>query len=167
MDVATEKLIELEQVIIPKLKAQGYNVQAAQPTVAMGQGGGGGYSGSNASPSGGSSPQLPQVDPSLITVGGVTGYPIGRPNAPLPLTQDPASFLASLISVQRNSGLPYEIRVQAQDMLESIATRAENIRNSEPDEDVPEHHMLAPFVPNRAYVRDMVMSTNGKNRGHL
>lgn len=173
MDIATDRLIKLEKYIIPQLAAQGYPVQAP-PAGAGGQGSsgssGGGGNGNNPSPYGsdgsgfGTAPAAPSPQ---VTVNGRTGVPIGKPNMPLPLSQDPASFLASLISVQRNADLPYEVRIAAQDMLKSITERADNIRNVEPDEDLPESHLLAPFVPNRAGVRDMVMSTNGKGRGHL
>ena len=110
------------------------------------------------------------TSPYPITVNGITGTPIGMPNAPLPLAQDPASFLASLISVQRNADLPYEVRVAAQQMLVSIAEREERIRHEDPEvndgyEDVPAG--LTTFVPGRADIRDMVYSTNGKGRAHL
>ncbi len=169
MDIATDRLIKLEKYIIPQLAAQGYPVQGAQPGQegSTGSSSGNGNSPSPYGSSGSGFGTAPAAPTRQVTVNGRTGIPIGRPNAPLPLSQDPASFLASLISVQRNADIPYEVRVAAQGMLKSIAERAGNIRGSEPDEDVPETHLLAPFVPNRAGVRDMVMSTNGNGRGHL
>lgn len=177
MDVATDRLIKLEKYIIPQLTAQGYNVQAEPPAPA-----GGGSSGSGSTfantPVGGSGRAnggfgVPpgntygQGQPLTETVGGRTGTPIGRPNQPLPLAQDPASFLASLISVQRNADLPYEVRLASQELLLEIAEKQAQIAEHEPDLDIPDHHLYAPFVPGRADVRDMVMSTNGKGRGHL
>ncbi len=163
MDIATDRLIKLEKYLIPQLAAQGYPVQATAPAP-------GGTGSSGGSPSSGTSNAgtAGQGGPAgQVTVNGKTGVPIGKPNMPLPLSQDPASFLASLISVQRNSQLPYEVRLAAQELLVEITERADSIRRHEPDEDVPETHLLAPFVPGRADVRDMVMSTNGKGRGHL
>lgn len=102
---------------------------------------------------------------------GQTGTPIGMPNAPLPLAQDPASFLASLISVQRSDDMPYEVRLAAQEMLVSIAEREERIRRDEPgindDRDPGVVPGLTTFIPGRSDVREMVYSTNGKGRGHL
>jgi HK97 family phage portal protein len=177
MDVATDRLIRLEKYIIPQLVKQGYPVQGVAP--APGAGGSGSSGGSGAAPgksspsAGGSSlsgaPGTPP-SPYPITVNGQTGTPIGRPNAPLPLAQDPASFLASLISVQRDANMPYEVRIAAQEMLVSICEREDRIRREEPDagdEQVPASHMFAPFTPGRADVREMVMSTNGKGRGNL
>ena len=89
---------------------------------------------------------------------------------PLPLAQDPASFLASLISVQRSADMPYEARIGAQEILTSICEREERIRREDPDLNdapVPASDMYAPFIPGRADVREMVMSTNGNGRGHL
>jgi hypothetical protein len=172
MDVATDRLIQLEKYIIPSLVKQGYPVQGTAPTPGAGAGGSNsGSSGSSSSSSpGGSSGQnsMAPTSPYPITVNGKTGTPIGMPNAPLPLTQDPASFLASLISVQRNADLPYEVRESAQRMLVSIAEREERIRHEDPDinngyEDIPAG--LTTFVPGRADIRDMVYSANGKING--
>jgi HK97 family phage portal protein len=175
MDIATDRLIKLEKYIIPSLVKQGYPVQGTAP--APGAGGGAKPGGAGSSPgapaagaAGGAGPA-----PQQVTVHGVTGTPIGMPNAPLPLAQDPASFLASLIAVQRNAGLPHEIRKIAQDMLIEIAERGDRIRQLEPgiDDDASDGLRegvpsgLTTFIPNRAAVRDMVYSTNGNGRGHL
>ena len=177
MDVATDRLIKLEKYIIPALVKQGYPVQGIAPAPGQGGGGFGGGSSSGGTSSGGSPGANPgsggaNSAPSLypVTVNGVTGTPIGRPNAPLPLAQDPASFLASLISVQRNADLPYEIRKAAQDFLIGVAEREDRVIsedphiNDEPGGIVPG---LTPFMPNRADLRDQVESLNGKGRGHL
>lgn len=183
LDVATDRLIKLEKYIIPQLAKQGYPVQATAPAAGGRQGNSGNSPGSgdadfsNPGKSAGTADAggpTGQASP-VVTVNGRTGTPIGRPNAPLPLAQDPASFLASLISVQRNSQLPYEVRLAAQEVLVSIAEREERIRQLEPRinedyedglyEGVPAG--LTTFVPNRADVRDMVYSTNGRGRGHL
>jgi hypothetical protein len=87
------------------------------------------------------------------------------PNAPLPLAQDPASFLASLISVQRDANMPYEARVAAQDFLVAIAERADNIRKHEPDEYIPESDLRAPSVRSRPDLEDRI--NDDKRRGHL
>ena len=179
MDVATERLIRLEKYIIPQLVKQGYPVQGTAPA----PGAGGGFGGSSGSSSGststgGSSGQGPgsagaNSAPSLypVTVNGVTGTPIGRPNAPLPLAQDPASFLASLISVQRDASMPYEVRLAAQEFLVSVAEREERVRREDPGiNDEPANGVvpgLTPFMPHRADVRDRIESLNGKGRGHL
>jgi HK97 family phage portal protein len=175
MDVATDRLIKLEKYIIPSLVKQGYPVQGTAP--APGSGGSSNGSGSSAGSSGGSSNgsgSTAAPSPYPVTVNGKTGTPIGKPNMPLPLAQDPASFLASLISVQRNSDLPYEVRVSAQQMLVSICERADNIRRERPDDDYSDGLYeglpagLTTFVPARADVREMVYAApNGKKRGHL
>ena len=100
-----------------------------------------------------------------ITVNGVTGTPIGMPNAPLPLSQDPASFLASLISVQRDASMPYEARVAAQDFLVAIAERADNIRKYEPDEEISQDSLYAPSVRSRPDLEDRI--NDDRRRGHL
>jgi HK97 family phage portal protein len=176
MDVATDRLIKLEKYIIPQLVKQGYPVQGAAPSPGAGVPGGGagssGGAGTSAGTSSGGASGGANAAPSPypITVNGVTGTPIGRPNAPLPLAMDPASFLASLISVQRDASMPYEARVGAQEILVSICEREDRIRREDPDLNdgpVPASHMFAPFIPGRADVREMVMSTNGKKRGNL
>lgn len=177
MDVATDRLIKLEKYIIPQLVKQGYPVQGTAPTPGAGggspgSGGSNGGAGAGGSSSGSGGAPGANAAPSMypITVNGVTGTPIGKPNAPLPLAMDPASFLASLISVQRSADMPYEARVAAQEILVSIVEREERIRRDEPelnDEPIPAQHMFAPFIPGRADVREMVMSTNGSGRGHL
>jgi hypothetical protein len=86
------------------------------------------------------------------------------PNAPLPITQDPASFLASLISVQRDMSADYEMRELARHLYNSIAERANRIAAAEPDEYVPASHMLAPWVPGRSDLREVVLSANGHKK---
>lgn len=197
MDRATEKLIDLEQHIIPSLVKQGYPVQGTAPGpgaggtgssssradngefghgTGVGQGpgsntGSGSAAANGGSPGGGAN-SMPSPYP--ITVNGVTGTPIGRPNAPLPLAQDPASFLASLISVQRNYDLPYEVRMAAQEFLVSVTEREERIRHENPginDEEPGVVPGLTPYIRNRPEIRDMVYSAegkiNGQSRGNL
>lgn len=180
MDRATDKLIELEKYIIPSLVKQGYPVQGVAPAPG-GFGGSGGSSGPSAggtSPGGSASSNQaggsPGQNPATITVNGRTGVPIGRPNAPLPLAQDPASFLASLISVQRNYDLPYEVRLAAQEFLILVTEREERIRNESPginDEEEGVVPGLTTYIQNRPEIRDMVYSAegkiNGKSRGNL
>jgi HK97 family phage portal protein len=174
MDVATDRLIKLEKYIIPELVKQGYPVQAVPPaptppsTPAKKTG----TSTATKKPAGnprafgpgGAAPAGPP-SPYPITVNGVTGTPIGMPNAPLPLAQDPASFLASLISVQRNASLPYEVRVAAQEMLVSIAERQAQIEKYEPDYDENVDHQYAPAVRARPDLEDRI--NDNKRRGHL
>lgn len=176
MDVATDRLIKLEKYYI----AQGKLPQAvAQAGAAMpggapsatgrttngefGQGSGAGSGpGSNSGqggPLGAGAAQL------------VTGpqppkgsAPIGRPNQPLPLAMDPASFLASLITVQRDHTADYEMRESARHLYNSIAERAKRIAEDEPDEYVPATHLLAPWVPGRDDLREVVLSANGHKK---
>lgn len=177
MDVATDRLIKLEKYIIPQLAAQGYPVQGTAPSPGGGGPGssGGGSFGNPASSAGTANQGGPTGKPSpVVTVNGRTGVPIGRPNAPLPLAQDPASFLASLITVQRDASVPYEIRLEAQKFLMAVVNREENIRNAHPElaEPMEDHEFgLTTYQPHRADIRDMVESApkkiNGKDRSHL
>jgi hypothetical protein len=90
--------------------------------------------------------------------------PIGKPNAPLPLTQDPASFLAQLITVQRDMSVDYETRELAARIYQRIAERAERIAAAEPDVLVPASDLMAPWVPGRDDLRELVLSANGHKR---
>lgn len=163
MDVATDRLIKLEKYIIPELVKQGYPVQGVAPAPTPP---GGGSSSSSNKPStakkpaggtgrafgtgGGAGPATP-ASPYPITVNGVTGTPIGMPNAPLPLSQDPASFLASLISVQRDANEPYEQRLAAQEILVNLC--------------LPKPHSDAPTVRSRPDIQARIEEDN--KRGHL
>jgi HK97 family phage portal protein len=181
MDRAADKLIQLEKYIIPSLVKQGYPVQGVAPVPGAGGGAGGGGGGgsfggsSGTSAPGGTSAGSTGPNPAQVTVNGRTGIPIGRPNAPLPLAQDPASFLASLISVQRNSDVPYEIRIAAQEFLIAVAGTEERVRHEDPDINDDYSDGLAngivpgltTFIPHRDEVRDQIHSLNGKGRGHL
>jgi HK97 family phage portal protein len=175
MDVATDRLIKLEKTYI----AQGKLPQAAPQQAAGSPAGPGGARrtdngeygngtgegsgpGSNSGAGGGAAASGPAP---------VTGpqppsghAPIGMPNAPLPLAQDPASFLASLISVQRNAGYDYEEREAARHIYARIVERAKQIEAAEPEERVPAMHALAPWVPGRDDLRDIVLSANGHKR---
>lgn len=165
IDVAADRLIKLEQTLI----AQGKLPQAVLPQPGQGGAGGaggagssGGTSGPGATPGGISGPPAaPAVTGPVPPAGKV---PIGKPNAPLPLAQDPASFLASLISVQRDMSADYEMRETARHLYNSIAERANRIAAQEPDEYVPESHLLAPWVPGRDDLREIVLSANGHKR---
>ena len=176
MDVATDRLIKLEKYIIPQLAAQGYPVQATAPAPGGGGGSGGGDFSNPAASAGTANQGGPTGQPSpVVTVNGRTGVPIGRPNAPLPLAQDPASFLASLITVQRDASLPYEIRLEAQKFLAAIVNREENIRTAHPELAEPLDATasgLTTCPPHRGDIRDMVESAspkmiNGKTRSNL
>lgn len=171
MDVATDRLIKLEKTLI----SQGKLPQAPPPMA----GGAGGGPGSNRTDNGefghgtgnGQGPGSNTGSGSAAVTGpvpvpGQVGdkVPIGRPNAPLPLAQDPASFLASLITVQRSAGVDYEIRELARHMYARILERAERIAKDEPDFEVPSSHMLAPWVPGRDDLREVVLSVNGHKK---
>ena len=177
MDVATDRLIKLEKYLIPQLAKQGYPVQAVAPAPG-GSSGSPGSPGGNPAGSAGTASQggpLGTQNPAQVTVNGKTGVPIGKPNAPLPLAQDPASFLASLISVQRNAALPHEVRIAAQEFLVAICEKEARVRQVEPrinddyDDGLADGIVpgLTTFVPGRSDMRDFVYSTNGKGRGHL
>jgi phage portal protein BeeE/2'-5' RNA ligase len=98
MDIATDRLKKLEKTMVPY---QG-------PPQGIGPGGAEGQNGISTNPSG-AQPVNGKV-------------PIGKPNVPPPLTQDPASFLASLISVQRDGGeAGYEAAVYLQKIEERIS----------------------------------------------
>jgi HK97 family phage portal protein len=172
MDVATDRLIKLEKYIIPSLVKQGYPVQGTAPAPGLGGGGGAGGGGSfGTAPPGGAGAAgggAGATGPQPVTVNGVTGFPIGKPNMPLPLSQDPASFLASLISVQRNADLPYEVRVAAQEVLVSIAEREERIAREEPWVNDPEPITQdAPEVHGWSQARDINNGLSDKGRDHL
>lgn len=178
MDVATDRLIKLEKTLI----SQGKLPQAMPPQAAGAPGGGGpsradngefGHgtgvgqgpgsnsgAGSNAV-SGGIPGQAPQAAQPTYANGKV---PIGRPNAPLPLAQDPASFLASLITLQRDMTQDYETRELARHMFARICERAERIAKDEPDFGLPAEHFLAPWVPARDDIREVVLHSNGHKR---
>jgi HK97 family phage portal protein len=152
MDIAADRLIKLEKTMI----SQGKLPQATAPAPGMpGQpGAGGSSSGRPGASSASPAPSAP--------VGGKV--PIGLPNAPLPLTQDPASFLSSLISVQRDMSCDYEMRELARHLYNSIAERANRIARDEPDEYVPSSHLLAPWVPGRDDLREVILSANGHRK---
>jgi hypothetical protein len=169
IDVAADRLIKLEKTLISQGKLpQAVAPQPGQGAPPMRPGGAGGslQSGSASGPSstpggeaGGAA--APQVTGPVPPTGKV---PIGRPNAPLPLAQDPASFLASLISVQRDMGVDFELRELARHMYSRIAERAARIAQEEPDDYLPATHMLAPWVPGRDDLRELVLSTNGHKK---
>src|SRR3984957_3513451 len=143
MDVATDRLIKLEKTLVN---------QAVQVPVGQTQGGAGASGGSGGG--GGGKFGGPQASPQATAGAGaqkmrtvIQPTPIGQPPAMLPVAQDPVSFLASLISVQRNSSLPAEIRNEAASLWNSIQQRAANIRAHEgPDEDVPLTDLMAPQI---------------------
>jgi HK97 family phage portal protein len=176
MDVATDRLIKLEKTYI----AQGKLPQAAPQVPGAGGGsapgsakrtdngeygngtGEGSGPGSNSGAGGGAASSGPALVTGPQPPSGMA--PIGMPNAPLPLAQDPASFLASLISVQRNAGYDYEEREAARHIYARIVERAKQIEAAEPEERIPASHVLAPWVPGRADLRDVVLSANGHKR---
>lgn len=177
MDVAADRLIKLEKYYIaqgklpqavPPQPAQGGPQPATQGRTTNGEFGAGtgeGHgigsntgSGSAAAPGSASAPLVtgPQTPPGK--------QPIGRPNAPLPLAQDPASFLASLINVQRDMTADYEVRELAREMYQRIAERAQRIAEAEADIALPVTHLLAPWVPGRDDLREVVLSANGHKK---
>lgn len=103
---------------------------------------------------------VPVTDPVTGKPTGATtiqDVPIGQPPAPLPLAQDPASFLASLISVQRDMGAPYEAREAARAAYISILTRAARLAQDRREAGtVTASDMLAPWVSNHA--QEIVLS---------
>lgn len=182
MDVATDRLIQLEKTYI----AQGRLPQVAPMPAAPGGAGGnkaspgaakrtdngeygsgtgeGSGPGSNSGPGGGAAAggakgPVPVTGPQPPA----GTQPIGLPNAPLPLTQDPASFLASLISVQRNAAYDYEEREAARHIYARIVERAKRIEAAEP-ESPRSPHELAPWVPARDDLREIVLSANGHKK---
>lgn len=178
MDVATDRLIKLEKTYISQDKLPqatgpapapggqypppGHNVPGAPP----------GFSGpaDPAAHAGAAAVPVHTAAGTPASAGSVSTngnkVPIGRPNAPLPLAQDPASFLASLISVQRDSNADYESRELARHLYARIAERAAQIEAHEPELSlgVPASDMFAPWVPAREDLREIVLS-NGSN-GH-
>lgn len=158
MDIATDRLIKLEKTLV----SQGKLPQAVAPQ--PGQGGFGaaahapgqnagtsGSGGNDVSSQGSSSPTSTVPPPAGMA-------PIGRPNQPLPLAQDPASFLASLISVQRSYGHLPEVQEAVNDICSRILQKAENIERAEgKSELVTATDMLAPWISTRA-TRDIVLS---------
>jgi HK97 family phage portal protein len=183
MDVATDRLIKLEKTLI----STGKLPQAGSPQ-SMG-GGGGSSSGGGGSSSGSSSPSGParafgsavgpagMMGPPPPPPGGLsvpTGQayfpagvmPVGKPNAPLPLAQDPASFLASLISVQRDMSLPYEVRQNAQGIITEIGEIWDRVKQVDgEDSDVPASDMQAHWMKNDHEVEAQV--NDDPKRGHL
>jgi HK97 family phage portal protein len=175
MDVATDRLIKLEKTLI----SQGKLPQAVTPQ-AGGAGGaartdngeyghGTGQGQGPGSNTGSGSAAAPGVTGPVppTSVGGPQEpgkVAIGRPNAALPLAQDPASFLASLITVQRDMTIDYETRLLAAEIYQRIAERAERIARDEPDVLVPASDLMAPWVPGRDDLRELVISANGHKR---
>jgi HK97 family phage portal protein len=182
MDVATDRLIKLEKTLI----ATGKLPQGTAPG-GMGGGMGGGGAAGGGSPAGRANPSGSAVNtnhthpappaPPPPPPGGFnaqTGQPffpqgmepIGRPNAPLPLAQDPASFLASLISVQRDMSMPYEVREQAKNIATEISQIWDRVKSEDgPDSDVPASDMKAHWMKNNHDVEDQV--NDDPKRGHL
>ena len=126
MDIATDRLIKLEKTYI----SQGKLPQAVAP--APGAGGfGGGPSASSSGTNSGSAPSAP-TGPTQSMPPPAGTQAIGKPNVPLPLAQDPASFLASLISVQRSMTADPSDREAARRILARINERADQIEAHEP-----------------------------------
>lgn len=166
IDVAADRLIKLEKTLV----SQGKLPQAVAPVPGQGaagagrpSGNGNGVSGPSATPGGESSGAIaPQVTGPLPPTGKM---PIGRPNAPLPLAQDPASFLASLVTVNRDMTVDYETRELAGEIFRRIVERAHRIEEAEgAGGEVPADHLLAPWVPGRDDLRELILSSNGHKR---
>lgn len=159
MDIATDRLIKLEKTYI----SQGKLPQAVRP-----QPGQAGVAGSNSGNSGSNSGGL-NAGPGFDAAGnpgpGTTvpppppgKLPIGMPNAPLPLAQDPASFLASLISVQRSYAHIPEAKAVVDDVVRRIWEAQQDIERRESSSQlVTATDMLAPWMRSSA-VADIVLS---------
>ncbi len=157
IDVAADRLIKLEKTLI----SQGKLPQAVAPQPGQG---GPGASGPSATPAGEAGGAIaPQVTGPVPPTGQV---PIGRPNAPLPLAQDPASFLASLVTVNRDMTVDYETRELAGEIYRRIVERAYRIEEAEAasGSEIPDSHLLAPWVPGRDDLRELILSSNGHKR---
>jgi hypothetical protein len=76
---------------------------------------------------------------------------------------DPASFLASLIGVQRNMDLPVEVRREAQELWVSILDRKDRIESLDPSmrESIPASDVQAPMMRS---VRDIVEGSPTKEQ---
>jgi HK97 family phage portal protein len=151
MDIATDRLIKLEKTTATQIQAPQAS-QSGQP----------GQSGGQAP--GQNTPQNGQnnVSGQALQTGQV---PIGKPNAPLPLTMDPASFLASLIGVQRSNTASAEERHAAQQMWVAIMDRADRIESQDASmrEMVPASDVQAPLMPGNA-VKEIVMGSPTKEQ---
>lgn len=148
MDIATDRLIKLEKTYI----SQGKLPQAIAPAPSAG-GFGGGSSGGSTSGSAPAGPTSTMPSPAGT-------LPIGKPNVPLPLAQDPASFLASLISVQRNMTADPSDREAARRIIARINERADQIEAHEPNQgSVAVSDMMAPWI-NAAGSRDIVLGND-------
>lgn len=165
MDIATDRLIKLEKTLVN----QAVQVPVGGPANG-GSGGAPGAGGQAGGSAGGSAMGKfggPQASAQKMrTV--IQPTPIGQPPAMLPVAQDPVSFLASLISVQRNANLPYEVRQQATDLWNSIQQRAENIRRIDgPDDEagVPDADANAKWMKVNDEVRTRI--EDDPKRGHL
>jgi HK97 family phage portal protein len=157
MDIATDRLIKLEKTTATQVQAP-QAPQGAQPGQSAGQNAG--QPPAKAPGQGGQMPQPSQNSLPQQNVPQTGQVPIGKPNAPLPLTMDPASFLASLIGVQRNTSFSYEERDWAHQLWVRIMDRAERIEQLEPEMAQPTagSDLWAP-VMHSAGVRDMVLGS--------
>jgi HK97 family phage portal protein len=144
MDIATDRLIKLEKTYI----SQGKLPQAIAPAPGAGPGGPGGSTGGpNSSTSGSSGGSSAPAGPTQSDPPPSGTAAIGKPNAPLPLAQDPASFLASLISVQRSMTADPSDREAARHLLARIRERADKIEAAEPGTgSVDVTDMSAPWI---------------------
>jgi HK97 family phage portal protein len=149
MDVATDRLIKLEKNYISQGKLP--TMLTPSPSPAGSSGGSSNGSGGSVGSSGGGSPSSGPVSAANSYPAPPPGTaPIGRPNAPLPLAQDPASFLASLISVQRDGTQPYEIREQARRSVAEIMVRWERMKaDIGNDEYMTDTDRQAPWIRSR------------------
>jgi HK97 family phage portal protein len=154
MDIATDRLIKLEKTMI----SQGKLPQAAAPAP-MGAGGpgaaggtGGGAGANVGTTAGGNLPSQGSTVPD--TNGGKVA--VGKPNQPLPLAQDPASFLASLIGVQRSYPDSPEVRDAVKEICVRILEKAANIERHEGSSLLPASDLMAPWT-NSTVVRDIVL----------
>lgn len=155
MDIATDRLIKLEKTFI----SQGKLPQAMAPAPSAGGFGGGSSGGSPSTSNSGSSTGSSAPAGPTSTVPPPAGTEaIGKPNLPLPLAQDPASFLASLISVQRNMTADPSDREAARRIINRIRERADQIEAHEPGlGTVAVTDMMAPWIRSEA-VRSIVVS---------
>lgn len=80
---------------------------------------------------------------------------LGGMNATPPFAQDPASYLASLITIARDYDQPEENRRVAEESIKHIMERADNIANHEGDDNLEGHVADAPWM-NSQNVREII-----------
>jgi HK97 family phage portal protein len=166
MDIAADRLIKLEKTMIKQNLPSVTNPVPGEPHQQQGQQGAiPGQGDVGAQPVHGWPVANQQGQASAPANGQQTSamMPIGKPNAPLPLTQDPASFLASLITVTRDMNQPYEVRQEAQALWVAILDRWDTVMKKDgASETVSASDVLAPWVPTKT-ANELIVSLNGSH----